>query len=154
MPWTVACQAPLSMGFSRQPYWSGLPFPSPGILPNPRIEPRSPALKADSLPPKLQGKPKFLYTPLWKNKWKQSFLPYCLPLFIPTPLPFFLPFFFLNSVQKPWNGAKWGRGVKWWREEWCHSMGYWSPSEVRTAGFTGDSWNSSWAISNPKRRCC
>ena len=43
-PWTVACQAPLSMGFSRQDYWSGLPFPSSGDLPNPGIEPRSPAL--------------------------------------------------------------------------------------------------------------
>ena len=43
-PWTVAYQAPLSMGFSRQVYWSGLPFPSPGDLPNPGIEPRSPAL--------------------------------------------------------------------------------------------------------------
>ena len=43
-PWTVAYQAPLSMGFSRQEYWSALPFPSPGDLPNPGIEPRSPAL--------------------------------------------------------------------------------------------------------------
>ena len=42
--WTVARQAPLFMGFSRQEYWSGLPFPSPGDLPNPGIEPRSPAL--------------------------------------------------------------------------------------------------------------
>ena len=42
--WTVACQARLSMGFPRQEYWSGLPFPSPGDLPNPRIKPRSPAL--------------------------------------------------------------------------------------------------------------
>ena len=49
-PWTVAHQAPLSMGFSRQEYWSGLPFPSPGDLPDPGIEPRSPALQADSLP--------------------------------------------------------------------------------------------------------
>ena len=48
-PQTVACQAPLSMGFSRQQYWSGLPWPSLGDLPNPRIEPRSPALQADSL---------------------------------------------------------------------------------------------------------
>ena len=45
--WTVALQAPLSMGFSRQEYWSGLPFPSPGNLPDPRIEPGSPALQAD-----------------------------------------------------------------------------------------------------------
>ena len=42
--WTVAYQAPLAMGFSRQEYWSGLPFPSPGDLPNPGIEPMYPAL--------------------------------------------------------------------------------------------------------------
>ena len=52
----VAHQAPLSMGFSRQEYWSGLPFPSPGDLPNPGIKPRSPVLQADSLPPELSGK--------------------------------------------------------------------------------------------------
>ena len=49
IPWTVAHQAPLSMGFSRQEYWSGLPFPSPGDLPDPGIEPRPPALQADAL---------------------------------------------------------------------------------------------------------
>ena len=49
-PWTVAHQAPLSMGFSRQEYWSGLPCPPPEDLPDPGIEPRSPALQADSLP--------------------------------------------------------------------------------------------------------
>ena len=49
-PWTRARQAPLSMGFSRQEYWSGLPFPPPGDLPDPGIEPVSPALAADSLP--------------------------------------------------------------------------------------------------------
>ena len=48
--WTVARQSPLSMGFPRQEYWSGLPFPSPGDLPDPGIEPRSPALQAGSLP--------------------------------------------------------------------------------------------------------
>ena len=47
--WTVAYQDPPSMGFSRQEYWSGLPFPSPGDLPNPGIEPGSPALWADAL---------------------------------------------------------------------------------------------------------
>ena len=52
-PWTIACQAPLSMGFSRQEYWSGSPFPSPGDLANPGIEPRSSALQADSLPAEL-----------------------------------------------------------------------------------------------------
>ena len=49
-PWTVACQTLLSMGFSRQEYWSALPFPSPGGLPDPGIEPMSPALQADSSP--------------------------------------------------------------------------------------------------------
>ena len=48
-PWTVARQAPLSMGFSSQEYWSGLPFPSPGDLPDPGIETGSPALQANSL---------------------------------------------------------------------------------------------------------
>ena len=56
-PWTVAYQAPLSMGFSRQGYWSGLPFPSPGDLPDPGIKPRSPALQADALPSEPPGKP-------------------------------------------------------------------------------------------------
>ena len=54
--WTVAYQALLSMGFSRQEYWSGLLFPSPGDLSNPGIEPRSPALQADTLPPEPPGK--------------------------------------------------------------------------------------------------
>ena len=48
-PWTLVSQAPLSKGFSKQEYWSGLPFPSPGDLPNPGIKPGSPALQADSL---------------------------------------------------------------------------------------------------------
>ena len=48
-PWTVPHKAPLSMGFSRQEYWSGLPFPSPADLPDPGIEPRSPTLQADAL---------------------------------------------------------------------------------------------------------
>ena len=52
-PWTVAYQAPLSMGFSMQEYWSGLPFPSSGDLSDPGIEPGSPALQADSLPTEL-----------------------------------------------------------------------------------------------------
>ena len=49
-PWTVVGQAPPSMGFSRQEYWTGLPFPSPGDLPDSGIKPRSPALQTDSLP--------------------------------------------------------------------------------------------------------
>ena len=56
-PWTVACQAPLYMEFSRQEYWSGLPCPSPGDLPDPEIEPRSPAMQGDRLLFELPGKP-------------------------------------------------------------------------------------------------
>ena len=56
-PWTVAHQAPPSMGFSRQEYWIGLPFPSPGDLPDPGIEPRSPTLQADALTSAPPGKP-------------------------------------------------------------------------------------------------
>ena len=56
--WTVVCQASLSMGFPRQEYWSGLPFPSPGDLPDPRIKPRSPALQVDSLLSEPPGKPR------------------------------------------------------------------------------------------------
>ena len=55
--WTIALQAPLSMVFSRQEYWSGLPFPSPGDLPNPGIEPRSSTLQVNSLPSESPGKP-------------------------------------------------------------------------------------------------
>ena len=59
-PWTVACKVPLSMGFSRQEYWSGLPFPSSGDLSDPGIEPRSPmspALAGEVFPPEPPGKP-------------------------------------------------------------------------------------------------
>ena len=78
-PWTVACQAPLSMGLSRQEYWSGLPFPSPGDLSNPGIEPGSSALQADSLPPeppgKLQGQKSLIicYDKLGKNQCSNFF---------------------------------------------------------------------------------
>ena len=61
-PWTVACQSPLSIRFSRQGYWSGLPFPFPGDLPDPGIEPGSPALQAGSLPPEPPGKPPTLFS--------------------------------------------------------------------------------------------
>ena len=73
-PWTVALQAPPSMGFSRQEYWSGLPFPSPGYLPDPGIEPRSPALQADALtsePPTCNS------VSLWRRQWHPT--PVLLP---------------------------------------------------------------------------
>ena len=56
-PWTIAYQAPPSMEFSRQEYWRGLSFLSPGDLPDPGIEPRSPTLQADALPSDHQGSP-------------------------------------------------------------------------------------------------
>ena len=88
-PWTAAYQAPPSMGFSRQEYWSGLSFPSPGDLPNPGIEPRSPSLQADALTSEPPGKPSqssnaslpagiFFVLRLWKlatNPQKLSTLP-------------------------------------------------------------------------------
>ena len=56
-PWMVAYQATWSIGFSKQEYWGGLPFPSPGDLPNPGIEPGSPALQTDALTSEPPGKP-------------------------------------------------------------------------------------------------
>ena len=58
-PWTIACQAPPSMGFFKHVFWSGLPFPSPRDLPNPGIKPRSPTLQTGALPSEPPGKPKF-----------------------------------------------------------------------------------------------
>ena len=67
--WTVTHQTPLSKGFSRQEYWSGLPFPSPGDLPNPGIEPRSPTLQADALTSAPPGKPLILNTSLFSQSY-------------------------------------------------------------------------------------
>ena len=67
-PWTVAYQASPSMGFPRQEYWSGLPFLSPGGLPNPGIEPRSPALQADALPSAPPAKLNIGYTHYLKER--------------------------------------------------------------------------------------
>ena len=72
-PWTVARRAPLSMGFSRQAYWSGWPFPSPGDLPDPGIEPAAPELQADSLPLSHQGNPRLFIESSYSH--------------IPSPLP-------------------------------------------------------------------
>ena len=58
-------QTPVSMGFPRQEYWSGLPFPSPGDLPDPGIKPTSPALHADPLPLSHQGSPLFFHATCW-----------------------------------------------------------------------------------------
>ena len=94
-PWTVAYQASLSMGFSRQEYWSGLPFPSPGDLPNPGIEPGSPALEADALTSEPPGKPRN------KSKLLTLLLTNCkseIPMTSPTPLDLIN---FLEQLTEP-----------------------------------------------------
>ena len=83
IPCTVACQASLSMKFPRQEYWSGLPFPPLGDLPNPGIEPASPALQAYSLPPHHLGSPQLMWfygfssshVQLWELDHKEGWAP-------------------------------------------------------------------------------
>ena len=87
-PWTVAYQAPPSMGFSRQECWSGLPFPSPGDLPDPGIEPGSSALQADAL----------LSEPPGKNVQSQHYLQ-GFSLSKEFPPLFIFGFFFCKSLQ-------------------------------------------------------
>ena len=104
-PWTVACHIPLSVGFSRQEYWSGLPFPSPRDLPNPGIEPRSPStpgrlftvwatreahcLKAEAVMKKNTERRKIFVVLLWCsvqfNSVAQSCLTLCNPINRSTP---------------------------------------------------------------------
>ena len=112
--WTVACQAPLSMGFSRQEYWSGLLFPSLGDLPNPGIEPRSPALQADSSLTELRGSPFFFFSYtifhfqsiprlLWFSLLSAEYcprqvLPCACCLLCPASLSSQWSFLFLNSI--------------------------------------------------------
>ena len=92
-PWTVTLQASLSMGFSRQEYWSGLPFPPPGDLPNPGIKPQSPALQADPLPSQPPGKP--YYNPDVSRGSIAMSSVVCLPTL-------FLPFVCPLHPQVPW----------------------------------------------------
>ena len=80
-PWAVAHQAPLSMRSFRQEYWSGLPFPSPGDLPNPGIEPRSPGLQADSLPLSYQGSHSILGQMLYNFKGSSQEVVWATPFY-------------------------------------------------------------------------
>ena len=73
-PWTIAHQAPPSTEFSREEYWRGLSFPSPGDLPDPGIEPRSPALQADTLPSEPQGKYRVIHSFLQSEDRKKQCL--------------------------------------------------------------------------------
>ena len=71
-PWTVVCQASLSMGFPRQEYWSGLPFPSPEDLPDPWIEPVSPTLEGRFFIIESPGKPIYITTCKTENWWEAA----------------------------------------------------------------------------------
>ena len=94
-PWTVGCQAPLSMGFPRQEYWSGLPFLFPEDLPHPRIKPSCPALQADSLPSEPSGKPmKVLVTQPGPMLWMCLILVPCNVYLKESNLHFILVFFY------------------------------------------------------------
>ena len=112
-PWTVARQAPLCMGFPRQEYWSGLPFPSPGDLSDPGIKPMSlasPAWRADSLPPSYQVSPGNSHE---KNTYQGlSPCPHPLPFLhpgrcSPAPLVLYDQSFCQVMVPSPlWNSQK------------------------------------------------
>ena len=102
--WTIACQPPLSMAFSRKEYWSGLPFPFPGDLPGSETEPGSPAWQAASLPSELPGKPfssvQFSRSVMSNTWWPHGLQHTRLPCPSPTPR--------VNSNSCPLS-------------QWCHS---------------------------------
>ena len=89
-PWTIAHQIPLSMGFPRQEYWSGLPFPSPGDLPDPGVKLASPALQADSLPLSHLGSPHtcFKYVFFIYSPHNQTFILFWMPVIFLQPRNF------------------------------------------------------------------
>ena len=110
-PCTIARQAPLSMGFSRQKYWSGLPRPSPGDLPYTEMKPRSPALQVDSLPAELPGKPSLCcgWLPV-TNPENSSPADCCRPTRSPDPA-YSLPYF-VDSGPEGLTGSGWQRGCQ------------------------------------------
>ena len=104
--WTVVHQAPPSMGFSKQEYWSGLPFPSPGDLPDPGIKPRSPAMQAGALTSEPPGKPRsfkgafkvvILLLLFCGGNSGSRFLSFLISFRGPTPIPSF-PFFLVSEI--------------------------------------------------------
>ena len=109
-PWTVAYQAPPSMGFSRQEYWSGLPFPSPGDLPNPGIERRSPAVQADALTSE-------------DTKIERDT---CIPLFIAA----------LFTIARTWKQPRCPSTDEWIKKLWyIYTMKYYSTIKKHLSQF-------------------
>ena len=96
-PWTIAYQAPPSMGFSRQEYWRGLPFPSPGDLPDPGIKLGSPAFQADTLTFEPPGKPRETWKYLFKKKL--YFIFNWEIIILPTVMWWLLPYINMNKSQ-------------------------------------------------------
>ena len=132
IPWNVACQAPLCIWFSRQEYWSGLPCPSLGDLPNPGFEPRSLAFQADSLLSEPPGKPLICFKWLSHAQSRVNFLtPFSsaaaakshqLCLTLCEPIAYQAPLSLGFSMQEHWSGLpfpsvhesekwKWSRSV-------------------------------------------
>ena len=130
-PWTLAHQAPLSMEFSRQEYWNGLPFPSPRDLLDPGIKPRSPALQADSLPSEPPGKP-FLISRPPKNILRFLFGAPFYFLLIPNrgdtgTLGGKFYFIIIKYIQEEFSIFQ-GKNVKYELREGVGSAGFYFPS--------------------------
>ena len=134
-PWTVASQAPPSMGFLRQKYWSGLPFPFPGDLPNSGIEPESPALQADTLPSEPPGNFPSQRSSPHPLQWKVDFF-----------------FFFLNKrFITLWASlvAQLVKNLPSVRETWVRSLGWEDPLETGKATHSSIlDWRIPWTVSS------
>ena len=115
-PWTVAHQAPLSMEFSREAYWSGLPCPPPGDLPDPGIKPSCPALQANSLPSEPPGKPHKCFAAAAAAKSLQSCPTLCDPIDGSPPGSSVLGF----SRQEHWSGLPFPSPTKWFTDVQLH----------------------------------
>ena len=141
-PWTVAYQAPPSMGFSRQEYWSRLPFPSPRDLPTPGIEPQSPTLQADALPYEPLGKPK---KEINKNNVDPTILQYwnsnSLTIWCKQPTPWKRPWCWERLKaggerdDRGWDG--WMASLTPWTWIWASSGSWWWTGKPGVLRFMG-----------------
>ena len=126
-PWTVACQVPLSMGFHRQEYWNGVPFPSPGNHPNPGIKHSSPEFQADSLPSEPRGKRNCYQTKLGSTcpcSVKSIYWQWVQGAWVQVA-----------SVQKAWTPPK-AFGDSFLKTQWGRGI----------VGFMNELWTFSWLL--------